>query len=64
MSNVIQIPTGSPVAYFIPTQTFTSEMLKSTYVKGMQYTLREGDIELAVEMQDWEEDGLIQVIEV
>jgi hypothetical protein len=41
-------------------KTFESPDLKSTYVKGMTYTVRDGNDLLAVFAEDWVQEGLVE----
>jgi len=56
-----KMPRGKMVATFSPKETFHSEEMGSTYVKGMNYTLREGQESLRRMLNHWVRDGKVTV---
>jgi len=41
-------------------RTFESPPVKSTYVKDLEYTIRDGNYTLAILVEDWIERGLVE----
>lgn len=51
---------GKVIATFTPTKNFASEELKSEYVEGMSYNIREGNDKLIDLVAEWHEAGLVK----
>lgn len=48
---------------FVPNQDFLSSEFKSAYVKGMTYTIREGNTKLLAAVIQWVELGMVGMVE-
>lgn len=46
---------------FTPTKDFVSKEFKSVYVRGLSYTVREGNTKLLAAVSRWLEEGLVKV---
>ena len=55
------IPTQRVLYQFVPTKTFSSKTLKSTYVEGVIYSVREGNMVLKTHVDMWSERGLVKI---
>lgn len=47
---------------FRPLETFEEPRLKSTYMKGLLYTVRPGNELLASFVEDWLKDGRVELV--
>lgn len=45
---------------FTPTQDFNDEDLRSSYIKGLNYTVRPGNDLLAAKVEQWIKDGKVR----
>ncbi len=51
---------GKILSTFTPTEDFFSKELNSSYVKGMSYNLRAGNVKLLKLVDEWRSEGLVK----
>ena len=56
------IPTGAVIARFRAVQDFWSDDVRSQYVKGSVYSVRQGNEKLDRLVREWEVDGKVEVL--
>ena len=57
---VAAMPRGKVLRHFVARQDFDAPETKSTYCKGMKYSVREGNEALIQHVDNWVEEGKAQ----